>query len=189
MPHAATRRDEGPTQGTHTEGTPQGTHTGDPNRGSTQRGGPHRGPTTGGEGHTGDPHRTHTDKLVYYSAKPSQLLSQKPEPKTDPPPASLCFIVDFIAVVTLLLLLLLLLLLMLLVSSAPRTPFTETRAEYCPPPCLVVFYCRLHRGSYTATATAAAAAAAASSQLSPANSFDRNQSRILTPLLPRCVLL
>jgi len=26
----------------------------------TQRGGPRRGPTTGGEGPTGDPHRTHT---------------------------------------------------------------------------------------------------------------------------------
>jgi len=30
-------------------------------RGSTQRGGPRRGPTTGGEGQTGDLHRTHTD--------------------------------------------------------------------------------------------------------------------------------
>jgi len=70
----------GPTQGTHTEdphrGPAQGTHTGDPHRGPaqethtgdphrkpTQRGGPHRGHTTGGEGHTGGPHRTHTDKL------------------------------------------------------------------------------------------------------------------------------
>jgi len=32
-------------------------------RGPTQRGGPHRGPTTGEEGHTGDPHRTHTDNI------------------------------------------------------------------------------------------------------------------------------
>ena len=30
--------------------------------GLTQRGGPRRGPTTGGEGHTGDPHRAHTDR-------------------------------------------------------------------------------------------------------------------------------
>jgi len=38
---------------------------GDPtHRGPTQKGGPHRGLTTGGQGHTGDPHRTHTDTLV-----------------------------------------------------------------------------------------------------------------------------
>ena len=29
-------------------------------QGPIQRGGPHRGPTTGGEGRSGDPHRTHT---------------------------------------------------------------------------------------------------------------------------------
>jgi len=72
MPHDACDgpRDphRGPTQGTHTgdptqRGPTEGTHTGDPNRGPTQREGPHRGPTTGGEGHTGDPHRTHTDNI------------------------------------------------------------------------------------------------------------------------------
>jgi len=46
MPHDATRRDEGPTQGTHT---------GDPLTGDPLRGDPHRGPTQGT--HTGDPHR------------------------------------------------------------------------------------------------------------------------------------
>ena len=64
-------RDEGPTQGTHTgdphrgdphRGPTQGTRTGDPHRGPTQRGGPRRGPTTGGESHTEDPHITHIDK-------------------------------------------------------------------------------------------------------------------------------
>jgi len=73
MPHDATQRAEGPTEGFHTgdphrgptqRGPTQGTHTGNPNRGPTQRGGGHRGPTTGGEGHTGDPHRTHTDIRV-----------------------------------------------------------------------------------------------------------------------------
>jgi len=51
----ATRRDEGPTQGTHT---------GDPHRGEgpTEK----REPTTGGEGHTGDPHRTRTDTESQY---------------------------------------------------------------------------------------------------------------------------
>jgi len=46
-----------------TDATRTGDTTGeDPaHRGPTQRGGPCRGPTTGGEGHTGDPHRTHTD--------------------------------------------------------------------------------------------------------------------------------
>jgi len=63
-----TQRDEGPTQGTHTEGT----HTGDPHRGPAQ--GTHTGDQHRGEGPTedppperratqaGDPHRTHTDK-------------------------------------------------------------------------------------------------------------------------------
>jgi len=44
-----TQRDEGPTQGTHTEGT----HTGDPHRGPAQ--GTHTGDQHRGEGPTEDP--------------------------------------------------------------------------------------------------------------------------------------
>ena len=48
-----------------TRATGNGNTTGEApiHRGPTQRGGPRRGPTTGGDGNTGDPHRTHTDRM------------------------------------------------------------------------------------------------------------------------------
>jgi len=56
----------------HPDATGNGHTTGeDPTHGGpTQRGGPRRAPTTGGEGHTGDPLRTHTDTLPLTESEP-----------------------------------------------------------------------------------------------------------------------